>query len=81
MVKMTRRRAIAIGAGLFGNLQNLRAQTTSAKSLGYKMPDESTPHQGTFMQWPAIPEIYGSSEDPAAVREKISLIVNAICAV
>ena len=42
------------------------------------MPNDSTRHLGTFMQWPANAEIYGNSEDLAAVREKISLIANTI---
>ena len=69
---------MAAGAGLLASLGTARTETPSAKALGYKQPDEAAPHQGTIMQWPASAEIYGNSEDLAAVREKIALIANTI---
>jgi agmatine deiminase len=50
----------------------------TAKQAGFQMPLESVPHERTFMQWPALDDIYGGPEDLAAVREKIALIANTI---
>ena len=78
-MKLTRRTAIlGAGGGLLTQFGGARASRPTAKSLGFRQPDEASPHERTFMQWPASAEIYGSRDDLEAVREKIALIANAM---
>lgn len=69
---------MGLGAGLLAGLGVARSAGPAAKALGFRQPDEAAAHERTFMQWPASAEIYGSRDDLAAVREKISLIANTI---
>ena len=76
---MTRRKLLSAAAGgLCLPMANSRANVGSAKAAGYRMPLESMPHARTFMQWPAVADIYGSNKKLNAVREKIALIANSI---
>ena len=53
-------------------------QKPSARAAGYRQPLESVPHERTFMQWPARPDIYGNKRALDAVRTSIARIANAI---
>jgi agmatine deiminase len=79
MMKMTRRGVmLAAGGGLTSLPARVAGPEKSVKPLSYRQPDEASPHHRTLMQWPASADIYGSSDDLAAVREKIALIANTI---
>lgn len=53
-------------------------ESSSARSLGFRMPLESNPHARTFMQWPSHAAIYGSRKGLEAVRASIALIASTI---
>ena len=55
-----------------------QAELKSAKAAGFSMPLETERHARTFMQWPAVAEIYGSQKKLNAVRNSIALIANSI---
>ena len=76
---MTRRNMI--GAAAASALLARRAgasEMTSAKAAGFHMPLESDPHERTFLQWPALPSIYGGQAELDDVRSRIALIAKAI---
>ncbi len=79
------RNGIAMGAaGMAGRISGnvmrpaWAGQPVSAKAAGFRMPLESDPHERTFMQWPARPDIYGSRRALDTVRDKIALIAQSI---
>jgi agmatine deiminase len=75
---LNRRQALLLtGAALMAN-KAYAGDGLSAKAAGFSMPLESDPHLRTFMQWPAIPDIYGSKKALADVRSRIALIANSI---
>ncbi len=85
--KLTRRSALraGLGAGLASLLSaqpdritHARDRDVSAKDAGFKLPPESSPHQRTFMQWPAQEAIYGTRRELKAVRGTIATIARAI---
>ncbi len=75
---ITRRQALALAAIGMGTNSVSANEEETAKAAGFRMPLESDPHLRTFMQWPAISEIYGSKKALTAVRSRIALIANSI---
>lgn len=61
-----------------GTHHSFASESISVKAAGFRMPLESDPHLLTFMQWPAVAEIYGSEKALNAVRSRIALIANLI---
>jgi agmatine deiminase len=75
---MNRRNLLSLAAAGLASTSVFAAEIGSARAAGFRMPLESDPHLRTFMQWPAVSEIYGSEKALAAVRSKIALIANSI---
>lgn len=49
-------------------------------SAGYYYPEETVPHERTFMQWPVSPAVYGDDARLLAETQRcIARIANAIC--
>ena len=63
---------------LGANYSMASTKLTNAKLFGFRAPEESSPHERTFMQWPSSIHVYGYSEDLRAAQGKIALIANAI---
>lgn len=72
---MDRRTVLAVAASF---LTAGVAAASTARAAGFHMPLESAPHLRTFMQWPAVPEIYGSREKLETVRSAIVRVASAI---
>lgn len=51
---------------------------TSAKSLGFQMPQEAAAHERTFMQWPVNKSVYQEPDFLFDVQKNIALIANTI---
>jgi len=75
----------AVGAGLAMGVFGLGNSPTKAATnlvnpaaMGFRAPEESFPHERTFMQWPSSIEVYKYTEDLEAVQEKIALIADTI---
>lgn len=78
---LTRRRftqssLAAIGAAMANPVRAMSA--TSAKAAGFVVPEESAPHELTFMQWPSTLAVYDDREHRAAAQEVIADIANAV---
>lgn len=50
----------------------------TAKSLGFQMPEESAPHERTFMQWPVNKTVYPDTDFMLDVQKTIAIIANTI---
>lgn len=50
----------------------------SPKSLGFQMPEESAPHERTFMQWPVNRTVHSEADFLFDVQQTIAVIANAI---
>ncbi len=53
-------------------------QSTTAKAAGFRVPEESAPHELTFMQWPSTMEVYDDWDHRAATQEVIAEIANTV---
>lgn len=51
---------------------------TNATAAGFRQPEESAPHERTFMQWPVSLDVYTEPGDLEAMQEKIALIADTI---
>lgn len=51
---------------------------TNPFAAGFRQPEESAPHERTFMQWPVSLDVYTEPGDLEAVQEKIALIADTI---
>jgi agmatine deiminase len=85
---MTRRKftAVSLAGGIMGGMTGLaipkpswaKAPLINPAAMGFRAPEESSPHERTFMQWPSSIEVYKYAEDLQAVQEKIALIADTI---
>lgn len=78
---MTRRsliRSAAVSAsGLWLGVGGARAQTT-ARSAGFWYPEETDPHDRTFMQWPVNRQVYDDAGFLVDLQATIADIANSI---
>ncbi|HEV7323348.1 MAG TPA: agmatine deiminase family protein [Ensifer sp.] len=76
---ITRRQAMGLGAmaGL-GWFAKSAAAGETAGSAGYYYPEESAPHERTFMQWPVSSAVYDDTRVLAETQRCIARIANAI---
>ena len=56
----------------------LSQERKSARAAGFRMPQESDPHERTFMQWPSSVKTYGGTKYLYDVQDSIADIANAI---
>lgn len=77
-------KAILSATGAYGMLTTMPSNATgmliepSPKSLGFQMPEESTRHERTFMQWPVNQSVYPDPDFLFDVQKNIALIANSI---
>lgn len=71
---MVTRRQMMVGAGALG----LSARAGFAAPKGFYFPDESLPHERTFMQWPVSRAVYDDGYFLADLQKTIAGIANAI---
>lgn len=78
---MTRRNILKTAAALtaVGALP-ARAASRGAHSHGFYYPEESQPHERTFMQWPVSRHVYPSRDDLDMIQQTIADIANTIAA-
>ncbi|MEJ5020450.1 agmatine deiminase family protein [Ochrobactrum vermis] len=79
---MTRRQTLLFAAAATAGLsiQSLRGQagSSSARSAGFWYPEETEPHERTFMQWPVNPAVYDDPDFLDDIQKTIAKIANAI---
>lgn len=82
--KIFTRRRFLDGAGiLIGSAMTKSLSANSPKSAseaGFWLPEESEPHQRTFMQWPVNPEVHPDPVFLAMLQQSIADIANTIVA-
>ena len=80
---MTRRQsllsaAVAGGLSVLGGRASASGGTTSAKAAGFWYPEETDPHERTFMQWPVNRRVYRDGAFLSDLQGTIADIANAI---
>jgi len=79
---MTRRSALrtAAAAGGISLLPRQGFASGSAKTSGYWYPEETDPHERTFMQWPVNPAVHEDADFLHDLQATIANIANTIAA-
>lgn len=78
---MTRRDILKTAAALTAaGPMPARAASRGARSHGFHYPEESQPHERTFMQWPVSRRVYSSLGDLDMMQQTIADIANTIAA-
>ncbi|WP_181151657.1 MULTISPECIES: agmatine deiminase family protein [Brucella] len=79
---MTRRQtllgAAAAAVGLSMHARRGQAEGQSARSAGFWYPEETEPHERTFMQWPVNPAVYDDPDFLDDIQKTIAKIANTI---
>ena len=79
---MTRRQtllfAAAATAGLSSSAQQGRTAGPSARGTGFWYPEETEPHERTFMQWPVNPAVHDDPDFLDDLQKTIAKIANTI---
>ena len=79
---MTRRQTLlgAAAAAVAMSTQSQRGQAEgqSARSAGFWYPEETEPHERTFMQWPVNPAVYDDPDFLDDIQKTIAKIANTI---
>lgn len=79
---MTRRQTLlgAAAAAVAMSMQSQRGQAEgqSARSAGFWYPEETEPHERTFMQWPVNPAVYDDPDFLDDIQKTIAKIANTI---
>lgn len=79
---MTRRQTLlgAAAAAVAMSTQSQRGQAKgqSARSAGFWYPEETEPHERTFMQWPVNPAVYDDPDFLDDIQKTIAKIANTI---
>ncbi len=79
---MTRRQtllgAAATAVGLSVQARRGHAEDLSARAAGFWYPEETEPHERTFMQWPVNPAVYDDPDFLDDIQKTIAKIANTI---
>ncbi len=79
---MTRRQtllgAAAAAVGLSMQARRGQAEGSSARAAGFWYPEETEPHERTFMQWPVNPAVYDDPDFLDDIQKTIAKIANTI---
>ena len=77
---MKRRHFLKSAAALAGSrlLPGSGLAANSARAAGFHLPEETEPHERTFMQWPVNPKVYDDPEFLALLQQTIADVANAI---
>src|SRR5205085_5526492 len=68
---------LAFFAGLRLCEREIRSMAETPKSLGYSMPPEWAPHEGTWLSWPHNPRTWVGNTGP--IPHVFAEIVRALC--
>lgn len=80
---MTRRQsllsaAVAGGLSMLGGRTAASGSATSARAAGFWYPEETDPHERTFMQWPVNRRVHRDGAFLSDLQDTIADIANAI---
>ena len=78
---LTRRQTLLFSAAAAGfSMLPCRGQAavTSARAAGFWYPEETEPHERTFMQWPVNPAVYDDPDFLYDIQKTIAKIANTI---